>query len=107
MLRIRMPALSTIIVLAISLSTLIPSTADARSRTAPHAAAPASWIATLTDWLTGLLPGTTPAAEETRTGSGALRAHAAADTLTLPTPVHTMTGSCVDPNGHPIPCLPL
>lgn len=107
MLRVRTPALSTIIVFAISLSTLIPSTVDARPRTAPHAAAPASWIATLTDWLAGLLPGATPAADEARTGSGALRAHAAADTITLPVPIHTMTGSCVDPNGHPIPCLPL
>jgi hypothetical protein len=97
MLRARIPALSTLIVLAISLSTLIPSTVDARPQTASHAAAPASWM----------LPGATPAADEARTGSGALRAHAAADTVTLPVPIHTMTGTCIDPNGHPVPCSPL
>jgi hypothetical protein len=103
-----MPALSTIIVLAISLSSLIPSTADARPRTATQVAAPTSWIATLTDWLARLLPGTTaPTAAETPTGSGALRAHAAADTITLPGNIHTMTGTCIDPNGHPVPCNPL
>jgi hypothetical protein len=94
----------TITLIALSLSLLLQLPADARPLRATQTAAPAGWIATWTDWVARLFIGNaTPAAPETRQGPGTLRTHAAAGTSTV-TP---MTGSCVDPNGHPFPCSPL
>ena len=74
----------------------------------PHAVqetVPARWVSTWMTWIERLFLGAAPpAAHETHTAP--LRPHAAAGTsilIDLPS-AHPMTGSCVDPNGHPIPC---
>jgi len=95
----------TITLIALSLSLLLQPPADARPLRATQTAAPAGWIATWTDWVSRLFVGNaTPAAHEPSTGPGTLRTHSAADTSMSTSTVYPMTGTCIDPNGRPIPC---
>lgn len=90
-----------LITLALSLA-LAP--AEARPLHGVQAAAPASWIATWTNWFARIfLPSGVPA-PETRTGPSALRTHAAAGTSLGTVTVQPMTGTCIDPNGRLVPC---
>ncbi len=72
------------------------SPAAARPLHTARATAPATWIATWTTWVERLVLGTAPP-----------RARATSTAPSLPAlTAHPMTGSCVDPNGHPVPCIP-
>jgi hypothetical protein len=90
-----------IVIAALTLVAL--PTADARPLAGPRAIAgtSASWISALSTWVSSFFFGTT-------TKSTTPTMHTSAPDLSSTSgTMHTMTGSCVDPNGKPIPCQPL
>jgi hypothetical protein len=93
----------TIALITASLCLIARSPAAARPPHAVQETAPAGRVASWTTWVERLFLGTAPpVAHETRTAPR--RSDTAAETVTVK--AHPMTGTCVDPNGHPIPCAP-
>jgi len=97
---------SVMIVIAALALVALP-TADARPLAGTHATAGggASWISALSTWVSSLFLGTpTRAANPTvhTTSAADLSSTSGTGTGT----VRVLTGSCVDPNGHPAPCNP-
>jgi hypothetical protein len=95
---------SVMIVIAALALVALP-TADASPLAGPHSTAGrgASWISALSTWVSSLFVGAPQA------GTTALHAAPSASTTTeKPTytgpQLHPNTGTCIDPNGKPIPC---
>lgn len=90
---------SVMIVIAALALVALP-TAEARPLAEPHATSGvgASWISALSTWVSSFFPGTPKTAPTSH--------RTTASTTTITGTMHTMTGSCIDPNGHPIPCNP-
>jgi hypothetical protein len=87
--------ISAIVVFALSLSLFSIPMADARPLAAPpHAVAPTAWAAAWTSWLTRIFG--MPAATRREVGGSS-------GTPSSPI-LHPNTGTCIDPNGKPIPC---
>lgn len=88
-----------IVVVAIAFAAL--PVADARPLAGPHSTtgtAP-SWVAALSSWVSSFFPGT-PA----KTAAPAIRTKTAASSTTIGDSARINTGTCIDPNGHPVPC---
>jgi hypothetical protein len=89
-----------IVIVAIAFVTL--PAADARPLAGTHSTAgtATSWMAALSTWVSSYFTGT-PAARTFRTTSAAGTSTSITGSGGI---MKTNTGSCVDPNGHPIPC---
>jgi uncharacterized membrane protein len=80
------------LIVVLSLTFVILPMAGARPLAEPPTAQRAvSWMEVLATWVARFF---------------ASHATAASSTAGQGTTMHTNTGSCVDPNGHPVPCNP-
>lgn len=94
------------LLVVLGLAFAAPSSADARPLAAPPMRAETGWMPAMAGWLASLFSAT----RATVVGS-ILRSTSSAGSTEPPATngggtVHTNTGSCVDPNGHPAPCSP-
>jgi hypothetical protein len=94
------------LLVVLGLAFVAPSSADTRPLAAPPMRAETGWMPAMAGWLASLFSATraTVAGSTLRSISGAGWTEPPA-TSGVGT-VHTNTGSCVDPNGHPAPCSP-
>jgi len=95
-----------IVIAALALVSL--PTADARPLAGPPATggSSASWISMLSTWVSSFFLGT-PTKATTPTAHTMSAPHLFSTSITSSGTASPMTGSCVDPNGHPIPCSQL
>lgn len=95
---------ASVMLLVAALALVAVPTVHARPLTGPHSnAAGTSWISALSTWVSSFFLGTSPMG-----ASPALHATHAADlSSTSPGTMRTMTGTCIDPNGKPVPCNPI
>jgi len=92
-----------IVVIVIALVAL--PVADARPLAGPHSSVSnaTSWMSALSTWASSFFLGTSA-----KTTTPVMRLKAADSSANATDGrMRTMTGSCVDPNGHPIPCNPV
>jgi len=90
-----------IVVIAIAFVAL--PVADARPLAGPRSTtgATASWMAALSTWVSSFFPGTPAKAAAPTFGT-----KSSASTTYTGGIMHTNTGTCIDPNGKPVPCNP-
>lgn len=95
---------SLIVTLTLTLAT--PPTASARPLASTHRLAGPSagdtatgWMESVAHWVAGLFAGQAPVTNQTARSTSV---------PALPSDVtaHINTGTCIDPNGHPVPCSP-
>lgn len=99
----RVMARLSAVVVVLALGLIVLPIADARPLAGPRSTveAPAGWMAALSTWFSGLFTGSQG------TSNGGLRTTVGHDTVpTKPPIMQVETGSCIDPNGHPVPCQP-
>jgi hypothetical protein len=96
---------AAVMIVVVALTLVALPAAYARPLAGPHSTAGGgmSWTAALSTWVSSFLFGaptvTAPVSHQ----------KAASSTLIPITDfpkVHPMTGTCIDPNGHPVPCNP-
>ncbi len=103
MLQVSKRKVLTITLISFSLCLCLLSPVDARSLHATRDNAPTNGISAWAGWITRFFLGTPGApAPGSPTDGGAWRSRPAGKA----TAVHALTGSCVDPNGHPITTFP-
>ena len=91
-----------IVIAALTLVALPP--AYARPLAGPHSTTGVTtWISALSTWVSSFFFGTSPKG----TGPAIHATHAADLSPTSPGTMRTMTGTCIDPNGKPVPCNPI
>jgi hypothetical protein len=85
---------AAVLVLVAMIFVALPA-ADARPLTGSHPAA-AGWLSTFTSWVSGLFASALAGKTGVRATSSSI--------ISTDGHLHTNTGSCVDPNGRPVPC---
>lgn len=96
---------SGIIIVTLTLVLITSPIASARPLASPHPLArppavdiPADWISAVAHWIAGLFAGQAPATSQAARFTSVSTASTSLAQI--------LTGSCVDPNGHPVPCGP-
>jgi len=91
----------SVMIVMVAIAFVALPVADARPLAGSHSTVGAtpSWVAALSTWVSSFLPGT-PA----KTAAPAIRWMSAAELSSSKSGSIIMTGTCIDPNGHPVPC---
>jgi len=96
---VRVRRVSAILVVVALAFVALPA-ADARplAGSRPTAGGPASWVTAFSHWVSELLAQPPVGRPAVRSTSAALLGDTTGGTM------HTNTGSCIDPDGKPVPC---